>query len=67
MKAIDKIIAWELELLRCRGIQSHWYVEMIQMTLAGQLHPEKLISGTIHLNEVVIELPNLREVSPPLV
>ena len=54
---IDLIIAKELEIVGSHGMQSHRYHEMLTMIMEGKLHPEKLVSCTVGLADVITELP----------
>jgi alcohol dehydrogenase len=56
---MDKVVAYELEIIGSHGMQSHKYPEMLEMIKNGKLHPEKLIERTISLDEVTIELPKM--------
>ena len=56
---MDRIIANELEILGCHGIQAHRYPELLAMIQAGKLQPEKLIGKTVSLEESVHELTNI--------
>ncbi len=56
---VDKIIARELELIGSHGMQAFRYEEMIQLIKKEKLHPEKLISDTISLEDVPKELPSM--------
>ncbi len=46
---MDKIVAWELEVMGSHGIQAYRYPELLAMIQAGKLSPRKLIGKTIHL------------------
>ncbi|MEP1097005.1 MAG: zinc-dependent alcohol dehydrogenase family protein [Cyclobacteriaceae bacterium] len=58
---IDKMIAKELEILGSHGMQAYRYDEMLQLIEEGKLHPEKLISEKIRLDDVVHELPDMSQ------
>lgn len=58
---IDQIIGKELEIVGSHGMQSHRYDEMIHMILAGSLHPEKLVSSEISLQDIIQELPTMNQ------
>ncbi len=60
---VDKIIARELELLGSHGMQAYRYDEMIDLIQLGKLHPEKLISDTISLEDAARELPSMNQSS----
>ena len=48
---VDKIIGRELEIIGSHGMQAHRYPEMLEMIENGILQPEKLIGGTISLDD----------------
>jgi alcohol dehydrogenase len=48
---MDQVIAGELEILGSHGMQAHRYPEMLDMIRQGNLHPQRLIGGTIPLAE----------------
>jgi alcohol dehydrogenase len=54
---MDRVIAHELEILGCHGMQAFRYPAMLEMIRAGRLAPEKLIGRTISLEQVVEHLP----------
>ncbi len=56
---MDQVIANELELAGSHGMQAHEYGRMLSMIQAGRLHPEKLISKTITLEESMQELVDM--------
>ena len=53
---MDRVIAYELEILGSHGMQAHKYPALFQMMQAGKLHPERLIGKTISLEEALEEL-----------
>jgi len=56
---MDKIIANELEIVGCHGMQAHRYPVLLAMIQTGKLFPEKLIGKTISLEESLDELANM--------
>lgn len=54
---IDQIIAKELEIIGSHGMQAYRYDKMLDMIKEGKLHPEKLVTQTIRLEDVTKELP----------
>jgi D-arabinose 1-dehydrogenase-like Zn-dependent alcohol dehydrogenase len=48
----DLIVAKELQIRGSLGMQPHRYKDLLAMVESGKLHPEKLISKTISLEEV---------------
>jgi alcohol dehydrogenase len=53
---MDRVIAWELELLGSHGMQAHAYPSMLAMIVAGKLDPGRLIRTTIPLEGAAAEL-----------
>lgn len=53
---MDRVIAWELELLGSHGMQAHAYPSMLEMILAGRLDPGRLVRTTIPLEGASAEL-----------
>ena len=53
---MGQVIAHELELFGSHGMQAHDYPAMMRMIESGALHPEKLISRTISLDDTPAEL-----------
>lgn len=49
---MDRIIAFELEILGSHGMQAHRYGEMMRMIARGQLQPQKLIGQETTLDAV---------------
>ena len=60
---IDKIIAYELELLGSHGMQAFRYQEMLEMIKTGELHPHKLVNQELTLEEGIKTLPLMGEMS----
>ena len=58
---MEKIVAYELEILGSHGMQSHRYPELLSMIEKGHLQPSKLIGKTITLEDALIELPAMNE------
>ena len=54
---MDHVIAHELEILGCHGMQAFRYPALLEMIRSGRLAPEKLIGRTIALEQVVEQLP----------
>jgi len=54
---MDRVIAHELEILGCHGMQAFRYPALLEMIRSGRLAPEKLIGRTIALEQVVEQLP----------
>ena len=56
---MDDVVANELELIGCHGIQAHAYPQIFEMIENGRLRPEDLISGRVSLQEGVKILENM--------
>ena len=56
---MDKVIAHELEIIGSHGMQAHRYSDLLEMIKAGKLHPERLISGRISLEEATSALAEM--------
>lgn len=53
---MDRVIAWELEILGSHGIQAFEYGRLLDMVAAGKLHPERLVSRRVDLAEGIAQL-----------
>jgi alcohol dehydrogenase len=58
---MDKVLANELEILGSHGMQAYRYDEMLEMIVAGQLSPERLIGNTIGLEESISVLTSMHD------
>ncbi|PSR09867.1 MAG: alcohol dehydrogenase [Bacteroidetes bacterium] len=58
---VDRVIAYELEILGSHGMQAHRYPAMLEMILQGRLQPQLLVSRTIDLAAILTELPRMDE------
>jgi len=56
---MDRVVAWELEIVGSHGIQAHAYGRMMEMILSGKLRPEQLIGKRVTLAESLRELANM--------
>ena len=56
---MDRVIAFELEILGSHGMQAHRYPAMLAMIRSGKLAPHKLIGKTIDLAAALDELVNM--------
>ena len=56
---LDRIISKELEIYGSHGMQAHVYPDMLTMIEQGRLAPEKLIGGTITLEESIPALMDM--------
>jgi alcohol dehydrogenase len=59
--AMQRLIAWELEIAGSHGIQARVYPEIFDLIQAGKLDPTKLVERTLPLNEAPRELESLHE------
>lgn len=60
---MDKVLANELEILGSHGMQAFRYTEMLEMIVAGELSPEKLIGKTIDLEDSISVLTSMNDFS----
>ena len=58
---MNQVVAKELVILGSHGMQAHQYPTMLEMITSGTLHPEKLISKTVSLEESLSELESMGE------
>jgi alcohol dehydrogenase len=56
---MDKVVAYELEIIGSHGMQAFRYAEMFEMIHSGKLKPELLICKTISLEEAPKALMNM--------
>ena len=63
MVPMDQVVANELEICGSHGIQAFRYRELFAMIRAGKLAPEKLIHGTITLEESTDALAGMNNFS----
>lgn len=56
---MDRVIANELEIFGSHGIQAFEYGRLLDMIIAGKLHPEKLIGRTVDLAEGIAMLTDM--------
>jgi threonine dehydrogenase-like Zn-dependent dehydrogenase len=49
---MDRVVAYELELFGSHGLPAHAYPRMLRMISAGRLHPERLITRVVGLDEI---------------
>lgn len=57
--AIQRLVAWELEIAGSHGIQAHAYAGMFDLIAAGRLDPSHLIERTLPLAAAAQELASL--------
>lgn len=56
---MDRVVAWELEILGSHGIQAHRYPALLGLVESGALDPEKLVGRTIALAEAPAALAGM--------
>lgn len=49
---MDRVVAWELEILGSHGMAAHEYPEMLARVADGRLRPDRLVGRTIALDAV---------------
>ncbi|WP_377272683.1 zinc-dependent alcohol dehydrogenase family protein [Peterkaempfera sp. SMS 1(5)a] len=49
---MERVVAWELEVLGSHGMAAHDYPPMMRMVAAGELRPDRLLTRTIGLDDV---------------
>ncbi len=50
---MDRVVAWELEVIGSHGMQAYRYDAMLAMIESGQLEPRKLLGQTISLEQSI--------------
>ena len=58
---MNLVIAKELEVLGSHGMQAHQYPGMLDMILSGKLEPQRLIGGTVTLEESLSALTSMTD------
>ena len=48
---MDRVIAWELEMVGSHGLQAHEYDRILRMVAAGAVDPARLVTRTVDLEE----------------
>lgn len=56
---MDRVIAWELEMVGSHGLQAHEYDRMLRMIAAGLLDPRRLVTRVVSLAEGVAILAGM--------
>ncbi len=56
---MDRVVAWELEILGSHGIQAHRYPELLGMVESGALDPKKLVGRMVALADAPAELTRM--------
>jgi alcohol dehydrogenase len=60
---MDRVIAYELEILGSHGIQAYKYGLIFDMIRSGKLDPSRLVGKTITLDEALAELIHMDQFS----
>ena len=61
---MDRVIAWELDVLGSHGMAAADYPGMLELITAGRLHPELLVERVVGLEDAAGLLPRLGTASP---
>ncbi|MBI5339454.1 MAG: zinc-dependent alcohol dehydrogenase family protein [Mycolicibacterium rufum] len=61
---MDRVIAWEIDLLGSHGMAAADYPAMLAMIERGELRPQELIERTIGLEDAAAALPALDSAAP---
>lgn len=56
---MDRVVAWELEILGSHGIQAHRYPALLAMVESGALDPARLVHRRISLGEAPVALTTM--------
>lgn len=56
---MDRVVAWELEVIGSHGMQAYRYADMLAMIESGRLTPERLLGKTINLDESIDVMMNM--------
>lgn len=56
---MDRVVAWELEILGSHGIQAHRYPALLEMIASGAVDPAQLVSRRISLSEAPAALTGM--------
>jgi alcohol dehydrogenase len=61
---MERVIAWELDLLGSHGLASADYPALLGLVESGTLAPQDLVGGSVDLEEAARRLPVLDTSSP---
>ncbi|WP_207454998.1 zinc-binding dehydrogenase [Herbiconiux sp. SYSU D00978] len=61
---LDRVIAWELDVLGSHGMAAADYPSMLGLVASGALRPQELLTGTVGLAEAAELLPQAGTASP---
>ncbi|GAB3193188.1 zinc-dependent alcohol dehydrogenase family protein [Nesterenkonia suensis] len=62
---MDRVIAWELDVLGSHGMAAGAYPGMLALIADGRLDPERLLTRTIGLEEAAAALPTMADAAQP--
>jgi alcohol dehydrogenase len=62
---MHRIMGWELEIVGSHGMAAHTYREMLAAVTAGSLHPDRLVTRRVGLEDVCELLPLFSEPGRP--
>ena len=62
---LDRVIAWELEILGSHGMPSHRYPAMLDLIADGRLNPDHLVESTVTLSEAIEHLTGFDSITEP--
>lgn len=54
---MDRVIAWELDLLGSHGMAARDYPALLELVRKGRLRPDRLVARTVGLEEAALRLP----------
>jgi alcohol dehydrogenase len=61
---VDRVIAYELELLGSHGMAAHAYPRMLELVTTGLLRPDLLVTGSVRLDEAPLALSTMDRAGP---
>jgi alcohol dehydrogenase len=61
---MDRVIAWELDVLGSHGMSAADYPEMLRLVAAGTLDPSRLVERVVTLQEAAVLLPAMDTAAP---
>ena len=62
---MDRVVAWELEILGSHGMPAHGYGELLTLVESGALRPGDLVTGELPLTAAPAALAALDGLAPP--
>lgn len=61
---LDRILAWELDVLGSHGMAAADYPGMLELVARGELRPQQLVGGAVSLEEAARLLPSSADAPP---